>query len=207
MTTIYRQIAELRKQLRESKSKSHRQSKIILALTVSIAALLIAVFSLSISRAQATAEYSQLTKALLVDMSDSKEQPEKPQEEVTTTAEQDSLVSADCLGEYTITYYCSCEKCCDQYGSGRPVVNGREVVFTSTGEYAQEGITVAVDPDQIPYGTLLYIEGVGYRIAQDCGGAIQGNRIDVYMDSHQAALEGGIHTAQVYTITTGGNNK
>ena len=209
MKTIHHYVAELRKQLRAEKSRARRLSKVILALTIALAVLLTAVLALVTDKVQTAQEYDQLRKSVLINMSTAEAQsaqPEKPKE-ITTTAEQDSLVSADLLGEYTITYYCSCEECCDQYGSDRPEVGGREVVFTSTGEFAQEGVTVAVDPDQIPYGTLLYIEGVGYRIAQDCGGAIQGNRIDVYMDSHQSAIERGIHTAQVYTITTGGNNK
>lgn len=59
------------------------------------------------------------------------------------------------------------------------------------------GRTVAVDPKFIPYGTMLEIEGVGVRIAEDCGGAIKGNRIDLLFDTHEEALKFGIQTKQV----------
>lgn len=85
------------------------------------------------------------------------------------------------IGEFTITYYCACEKCCDKTDG-----------ITKSGAVVREGVTVAVDPSVIPLGTYLYIEGIGYRVAQDIGGAIKGNRIDVYMNSHNDALECGV---------------
>ncbi len=54
---------------------------------------------------------------------------------------------------------------------------------TCTGLKGGYGI-VAVDPHYIPLGTRLYIEGYGFAIAADIGGAIKGNRIDLCIDSH-----------------------
>lgn len=49
----------------------------------------------------------------------------------------------------------------------------------------------------MPFGTKIYIDGVGERIVQDRGGAIKGNQIDLYFDSHQEALNFGRQTKQV----------
>ena len=61
---------------------------------------------------------------------------------------------------------------------------------TATGTVPKRG-TVAVDPDVIPLGTEMYIEGYGNGVAEDTGGAVKGNIIDLYMDSEQEALEWG----------------
>ena len=61
---------------------------------------------------------------------------------------------------------------------------------TATGIWPYRGI-VAVDPRVIPLGTRLYVEGYGYAVAQDTGGLIKGNRIDVFLDSEEEAIQWG----------------
>ena len=81
---------------------------------------------------------------------------------------------------YIITAYCACYDCCNK----RPTDKGYGI--TASGVKAQQGITVATDKS-IPFGTKIYIEGVGERIVQDRGSAIKGNRIDLYFENHQEA--------------------
>jgi len=56
---------------------------------------------------------------------------------------------------------------------------------------------IAVDPNVIPMGSRLYVEGYGEGIAADQGGAIKGNRIDLCFATHQQALDYGIKTVKV----------
>jgi uncharacterized protein YabE (DUF348 family) len=76
--------------------------------------------------------------------------------------------------------------------------------YTSTGRVAvrdPDGYsTIAVDPRVIPYGTKLYVEGYGYAIAADTGGAIKGNKIDVYFDTRSEAYAWGVKHVDVYVL-------
>ena len=98
--------------------------------------------------------------------------------------------------ECVLTAYCPCEKCCGIWAKNRP--NG--VVYTASGEVAQEGVTVAADWDVYPAGTVLYIEGMGEYIVQDVGGAVNGNHIDIFLDSHEEAVNFGKQTAFVEVL-------
>lgn len=60
--------------------------------------------------------------------------------------------------------------------------------------------TCAVDPSVIPLGTKLYIEGYGYAIANDVGGAIKGNIVDLYMEDPSQCYAWGARTVNVYVI-------
>ncbi len=59
--------------------------------------------------------------------------------------------------------------------------------------------TVAVDPSVIPLGTRLYISGVGVRYAQDTGGAIVGNRLDIWEPSYGQCMSWGVRTETVWS--------
>nr|DAK86127.1 MAG TPA: lytic transglycosylase [Caudoviricetes sp.] len=82
---------------------------------------------------------------------------------------------------FTVTAYCPCEKCCGAYASG----------YTATGAKATQGVTVAADPAVMPMGTEIELDGHTYTV-QDTGGAIAGNRLDLYFDSHEDALRWGV---------------
>lgn len=90
--------------------------------------------------------------------------------------------------EYTATAYCSCEKCCGKWAKYNK---------TASGTTPKEGRTIAVDKNVIPLGSKVYIEGYGYYIAEDTGSAIKGNRIDIYFESHQEALNFGRRKVQI----------
>ncbi len=83
------------------------------------------------------------------------------------------------LGVYTLTYYCK-EPDCGICGGGGMTASGTEVT---------PGRSVAVDPQVIPLGTKLYIDGTGNRIAEDTGSAVKGNKIDVNIETHAEALK------------------
>lgn len=68
---------------------------------------------------------------------------------------------------------------------------------TATGEPVQWGI-VAVDPRVIPLGSKVYVDNYGPATALDTGGAIRGNRVDLYMDSPDAASAWGVRSVVVY---------
>lgn len=117
---------------------------------------------------------------------------EQKQKELEQLAEESGLTiqelkemgldeTAQYFGTCKLTAYCPCYLCCGKYpddpGYG----------LTASGEMAQEGITIAMD--KLPFGTRVYIENVGIRVVQDRGGAIKGNRIDIFCSTHERCFE------------------
>ena len=90
-------------------------------------------------------------------------------------------------GRYKVTAYCSCARCCGK-------TNG----VTASGKRATANHTVAA-PSTFAFGTQMVINGKTY-VVEDRGGAIQGNRIDVYMNSHAEAIAWGVRYLDVEVI-------
>jgi 3D (Asp-Asp-Asp) domain-containing protein len=91
------------------------------------------------------------------------------------------------LGEYTLTAYCSCARCCGKWSSGK----------TASGVKAKSNHTIAVDKKVIPLGSKVVINGIEYT-AEDTGGGVKGKHIDIFFDSHSDALDFGRQKAKVY---------
>lgn len=68
---------------------------------------------------------------------------------------------------------------------------------TKTGTWPQVGRTVAVDPRVIPLGSRVWVEGHGWRVAEDTGGLIRGNMLDLYMGSEAEAIQWGRREVRV----------
>ena len=97
------------------------------------------------------------------------------------------------LGRFKFTAYCKCRKCCGKWSA---------IGKTASGTIPTQGRTIAVDKTVIPLGTNVIIGGHEYT-AEDTGGAIKGNRIDVYFDSHQEAFNFGVQYNEVFIIKKG----
>ena len=93
------------------------------------------------------------------------------------------------IGKFKCYAYCPCTACCGKYASG----------ITATGTKAAEGRTIAVDPKVIPLGSKVKINGHEY-IAEDTGGGIKGNKLDIFFDSHREALNFGVRWYDVYVV-------
>lgn len=92
----------------------------------------------------------------------------------------DGKIELEDAGVFFCTAYCT-----EKY----PHICGTGTGITASGQTIQADVTVAADQTLLPYGTILYIEGVGVRIVQDKGAGVQGSHLDVAVSgSHEDAL-------------------
>lgn len=89
------------------------------------------------------------------------------------------------LGVYKITHYCSCSQCC-----------GWSTGITASGTKATAGRTVGCN--SLPFGTKIMINGNVYTV-EDTGG-MGNSTIDIFVGSHQEALNKGTYYTDVYLV-------
>ena len=134
------------------------------------------------------ADYSQKTNTIII------EQPSSPEPTSTPVPTSTPKVThSPELGKIRckITAYCI-----ENYPH---ICNNGDSSTTATGTKPTPGRTVAVDPRVIPYFSNVIIDGHTY-IAEDCGGAVKGNRVDIVFATHQEALDFGVQYADVYWV-------
>ena len=117
-----------------------------------------------------------------------KTKPKVEKKVITQTTNKKETTSNSGFVAFTATAYCGCSKCC-----------GKSTGITASGAKAKAGVTVAMS-SKYPFGTKVEIKGMGTYIVQDRGGAINGNRIDIYFDSHSEALNFGRRTVYLRIV-------
>lgn len=125
-----------------------------------------------------------------------KKEAEKKKEEQKVTSRGTTIVrkeettktdNSDWI-KFTATFYDNCIKCC-----------GKTTGRTAMGTIATPGRTVAM-PSSYKFGTKIQIKGMGTYVVEDRGGAIQGNRIDIFVSSHAEALRMGRKTVYLKVV-------
>lgn len=134
----------------------------------------------------------------------------KPVDKVIKKGTKVELQVASSRGESTRTKYISHSNNSSKGNSSSSNSNRKHISVvataytghstTSTGTTPKWG-TIAVDPSVIPYGTKVYIPQFGKTfIAEDCGSAIKGNKIDIYMNDEGAVKNWGRKTIDIYIV-------
>ena len=110
--------------------------------------------------------------------------------EGTDVGEQNAATEqyGDSLGEYTIDYYCSCETC-----------RAKASKVKATGTPVVEGQTIAVNPDEIPYGTKVIIDGHVFT-AEDYDTSGKEKHISIYVNDHETAQKLNEKKAEVHLM-------
>ena len=157
-----------------------------------VAAIVVLAFSLLAVYADG-AEVEPMTSAAAPVVHTVGEPPESNENERIEAA---LLARAHVIEDCEVSHYDCCEACCC-----------KDDGITASGARATPGVTVAVDPDVIPLGSDVLVDyGDGeicYYRADDVGGAVRGNHIDLCVETHELADQLGMRTATVYWVDPG----
>ena len=104
---------------------------------------------------------------------------------VQVVGQEERIVVVKSIGEYTVTAYCACEKCCGKWAQKQkgPIVGAYGIPLES-------GVSIA---SPLPKGTVIYIEGVGRLVVHDktskwVAEKYHNRIVDIYFDSHKKAV-------------------
>lgn len=189
-------LKEIQRRTREQRRRRERNICIaIMLLAVAI------VFALVMACGNASAEETYIV--VPVEVIEPEAEPitceaEAPETDENELIEQALLENAVKIENVTMTHYCICKKCCgkspDDPGYG----------ITASGRQATPYVSVAVDPDVIPLGSDVLVDygdgEIHYMRADDTGGAVKGNHIDLCVGSHQEAINLGVNTVTVWVV-------
>lgn len=105
--------------------------------------------------------------------------PDSETSQITTPIEYSLKIKHRTM---TLTAYCPCERCCGDWADG----------ITASGHKIMAGDKFVAAPKDLPFGTVLDVPEYGKVEVLDRGGAIKENRLDLFFDTHQKALNFGI---------------
>ena len=145
------------------------------------------------NKIQELKKQEEIKKQEQIKLAKAKEQQEKRKvakvvNNTTSRGDVESRKDNSGYVKFTATAYCGCAKCC-----------GKSTGKTASGTIATAGRTVAM-PSSYSFGTKIEIQGMGTYIVEDRGGAIKGNRIDIFFSNHQKALDFGRRTVYLKVL-------
>jgi N-acetylmuramoyl-L-alanine amidase len=141
-----------------------------------------------ISIEEAVTRQELLEKGITVNDEESKDEAVKAVSREESRAQADTSNVVKEVDVTATAYTAHCEGCIGITKTGVDLIEN------------PDARVIAVDPDVIPLGSKVYIEGYGYARAEDTGGAIKGNRIDIYMQHKEDALNYGVRDVKVKII-------
>ena len=191
-------LKEIQRQIREQRRK--RERNICFAIML-LAVVVIFALVMTCGNAQAEETYIVVPVEIIEPEPEAElsaceaEAPETAENELIEQALFENAVKIE---NVAMTHYCICQKCC-----GKSPDNP-DYGITASGRKATPYVSVAVDPDVIPLGSDVLVDyGDGeiyYYRADDIGGSVKGNHIDLCVGSHQEAIDLGVKTVTVWWV-------
>lgn len=190
-------LREIRRRTREQRRKRERN----IAFAIMLLAVAV-IFALVMASGNARAEDTYIVVPVEVieqpELEPVLSEPEVPETNENELIEQALLQNAVKIENVAMTHYCICQKCC-----GKSPDNP-DYGITASGRKATPYVSVAVDPDVIPLGSDVLVDygdgEIHYYRADDTGGAVKGNHIDLCVGSHQEAINLGVNSVTVWVV-------